>query len=290
MSKRRNFGPVASRIGPANLESGPRWRYILEAELSQLLTSIATLLVSSGYAYGQMSKLARIAFVDAAIEACSDGRRKFSIAQIAAATGLTRTEVSSIVRKKKRRQRDSDPKNRAVNVAAGWLTDRQYCSAKKVPRALPFKGGTKNFSNLVRKYGGDVPARAMLREMQRLGMVISDSREFLWLARRQAPIAAVNVKAIQAIEPWVALMRDAVRGSEKQDLSSNTSQIDLYFDSVPQVLAVLGDIKRRRLAFVEGISELGVRPANKKNYSMRVTIAVAVARPTKTGTAQRRRN
>jgi hypothetical protein len=278
MPRRQKTGPSkgsSKRLTNDEARSHDR----LEGELSRVLANIAALLISSGYGYGKMSKLAKIAFIDAAIEICRTDRRKPSVAQIAAATGLTRTEISNIARQKSRSLSAVDSKNRSINVAAGWLSDPTYCTTKGVPRPLPFKGREVDFSSLVRKYSGDVPARAMLREMQRLGMVTSESGELLCLTRQRAPVTRANLRALGAIEPWVALIKNAVLGSEKKVLSADTSRLDLYFDSIPQVLAVLGDLKKRRLAFVQGLSELGGRSVKGHKYGMRINIAIAVARP-----------
>jgi len=230
-----------------------------------------------------------MAFVDAAENAISAAGRKATIAQIAASTGLSRTEVSTILRKEERSLIGQDPRNRAVNVAAGWLTDKKFCTSKGAPRPLQFREGSQDFSSLVKKYSGDIPARAMLREMQRLDMVVRDSSGTVFLIRPQAPVKAANARAIKAIEPWIALVRDAVGGFDKQNLTSSTSQVALHFDSIPQVLAVLRDLNARRAAFVQSIAELGVRPANDNKYSMRINIAVAVARPIRTRSNHNRR-
>ena len=289
MPRRPNIRP--SRTGAENMRAANRdqLRERLEADLSRTLSSIATLLISSGYAYGKMSRLARVAFVDAAVETCTADGKRPSIAQIAAATGLTRTEVSNILRQRKRSLRAVDSKNRSNNVAAGWASDNKYCNTTGIPRPLQFKGRRADFSSLVKKYSGDIPARAMLREMQRLGMVRCDSRGLIRLERKQVPIEMANVRAFKAVEPWMTLLKETVLRNEKQLIRADTSQVELYFDSIPQLLAVLRNLKERRTAFVDGIAGLGGRSAGDNNYSMRINIAVAVARPIRTKENSNRR-
>jgi hypothetical protein len=54
---------------------------------------------------------------------------------------------------------------------SGWIRDSDFLDAGKEPRALPFEGESPTFSELVRRYSGDVPARAMLDELLRVGAV-----------------------------------------------------------------------------------------------------------------------
>jgi hypothetical protein len=259
-------------------------RISLESDLSRVLTSIATLLISSGYAYGRLSKLARAAFVDAAL-AIDDGEgRKVSVAQLAASTGLSRIEVSNILRR--RRTFSAEAVSRAANVAAGWLSDSTFLDSRRLPRPLPFKGGPADFSTLAKRFSGDIPARAMLREMERLGMVSRESSGTLALIRARPKITKANVRAMRAIAPWISLLQDSIQNAKAQSLSSSTHQLELNFDSIPQMLAVLGELKKRRNAFVEGVSELGAG-TRRKNYSLRITIAVAVARPKRTRAKRR---
>ena len=106
---------------------------------------------------------------------------KLSNARVAALTGLTRTEVSQIVRHGD--QDSMDPANRALRVVQGWLTDPRFAQARDLPRKLPFKGEKTSFSSLVRKYSGDIPARAMLTEMKRLRIVRIDAQDRVLLVR-----------------------------------------------------------------------------------------------------------
>jgi hypothetical protein len=251
-------------------------RLSLESDLSRVLISIATLLISSGYAYGRLSRLARSSFVDAAISMCEAEGRKASVAQLAASTGLSRTEVSNILRR--RRVSPPDVISRAASVAQGWLSDSEFLDSRDLPRPLAFKGGGGDFTTLAKRFSGDIPARAMLREMERLKMVVRDHSGALRLIRPSAEITKANVRAMRAIAPWVHMLKDSIQDAKARLLSSNTNQLDLNFDSIPQMLAVLGELRKRRRAFVQGVSELGIGKRRTK-YSLRITVAVAVARP-----------
>lgn len=261
-----------------------RSRLSLEADLSRVLTSIAALLISAGYGYGRLSKFARTSFVDAAVTLSQRKGRSPSVAQLAASTGLSRAEVSKIL--KHRRVLTSENVSRASNVAAGWLSNSEFLDSRRLPRPLPFRGGSRDFSSLAKRFSGDIPAKAMLREMERLKMVTQDSSGAVRLIRPLAEITRDDARAMRAITPWVQLLKESVQDAKAQSLSSTTNHLELNFDSVPQVLAVLRELKKRRNAFVQSISELGPS-RQRKRYSLRITIAVAVAKPRQISTTSK---
>jgi hypothetical protein len=61
--------------------------------------------------------------------------------------------------------------NRAARVIAGWVRDPDFLDQDKNPKALAQDEGAVNFAELVRRHSGDVPARAMLDELLRVGAV-----------------------------------------------------------------------------------------------------------------------
>ncbi len=62
--------------------------------------------------------------------------------------------------------------NRAARVIAGWVRDPDFLDQDKNPKALaPQDEGAVNFAELVRRHSGDVPARAVLDELLRVGAV-----------------------------------------------------------------------------------------------------------------------
>lgn len=258
-------------------------RLALEARLSRVLTGIATVLIASGYSHTSLNRLSRAAFVSAAVLLLRDGTRKVSVARIAASTGLSRIEVSTILKQKNAALgRGVDTKNRSSNVALGWISDRDFLDFSGRPRTLLFRGGKSDFAALVKRYSRDIPARAMLVEMRRLGMVIESPPNRLRLIKSIHEVSRLSASAIRAVEPWMTMLGDTVLQSPKANLSAKTTQVDLHFDSIRQVNAVLNDLHKKRAAFVEGLSELGARGKNDSKLSLRVTIALAVARPQRT--------
>jgi hypothetical protein len=90
-------------------------------------------------------------------------------------TGLTRKEV-----KRLRDKLGSGDTIIAVkttplaDVLHHWHAQPEFTNSSGEPRALSFTGGNDSFAELVRKYGGDVPAGAMRTEMKRVGAIVED--------------------------------------------------------------------------------------------------------------------
>ncbi|MDI9244558.1 DUF6502 family protein [Marinobacter sp. CHS3-4] len=145
----------------------------LHQALYRVLRPLARLLLRNGIPFGEFSELVKKAYVDAAFEDFTDGRRKPTDSKAAVLTGLTRKEV------KKQREilwgehsgsRVGTHANRASRVVSGWVHDAAFHNGKGEPAPLPFDGPI-SFSGLVKQYSGDMPPRAVLDELQRVGVV-----------------------------------------------------------------------------------------------------------------------
>jgi hypothetical protein len=250
----------------------------LDHKLSEILTSIAHLLLRNGYGFARLGKLTKLAFVNAAKALNDDSKSKISIARIAAVTGLTRIEVSQLLRSEARKGYPaSEPLNRAERVAIGWQGDNDYCDSRGLPLALPFASAGRSFSRLVKKYSGDIPARAMLIEMKRLRMVQHDSSDTVRLARGRRIGSRSTLSAIRAITPWVNFLAEVAVFGQSGELTSTARKLRLQFDSLPQSLAASREIENRRATFIESLRQLGGRSNESPKYQLDVSIGVAVA-------------
>ncbi len=68
-------------------------------------------------------------------------------------------------------QEATDRYNRAARVITGWVRDKEFLDHAGQPVALPVDGTDASFGSLVRLYSGDIPVRAMLDELLRVGAV-----------------------------------------------------------------------------------------------------------------------
>ena len=164
----------------------------LLAAYRQLLRPLVRILIRHGITLGEVNELLKTVFVEVASEDFALPSRKVSQSRVAILTGLTRKEVA--------RQIDilesgdalkiSSNLNRASRVLEGWHTDPEFTGPYGMPRELPFESveSGASFSDLVRKFSGDMAARAMLDELLRVRAVErTSSGAFRVLTRAYIP-------------------------------------------------------------------------------------------------------
>ncbi len=251
----------------------------LEGALTHVISQLAILLVSTGYGFARVNRLTKIAYVEAArsIETKSGG--KLNMARIAALTGLTRTDVSQILRDTRASKRlESEPINRAIRVANGWTKDKRFRSRDGSPKPLQFDGGAASYTRLVKYYSGDIPPRAMLSEMERLGLVELGPGKSIVLVRTQIGGSKRAVSALLAAREWLQCLA-APAAERNSELVSRTRQVELRFSSLAEVLAAIRDIEERHLTFVLGLEQLGNRRNSPNDYELKVSVAFATDQP-----------
>ena len=133
-----------------------------------LLQPIARLLLKSGVTWKEFAELSRQTFVEVATKEFGLRGRPTNVSRVALLTGLARREV--------RRQQQASlalPQStagymsKASRVLSGWHQDPEFLDAGGNPRPLPIEGATPSFAELVRRFGGgDIPASALLKELQ----------------------------------------------------------------------------------------------------------------------------
>ena len=152
----------------------------LQRAVLRVMRALARVLIRNGLTLPAFVELAKRAWVDVALGDFAIPGRKPSISRASLLTGLTRKDVQRLVDARD----DADPKagpalpdHRAARVIAGWVHDAEYGTAG-APRELAFDGDAASFSTLVRRYGGDVPPRAVLDELLQVGNVerLADGR------------------------------------------------------------------------------------------------------------------
>jgi hypothetical protein len=260
----------------------------LDVILSDILLDIAGILLSAGYGYARVSELTKKSFVRAAQTIAVEYGSKVNIARIAAVTGLTRIEVSKLSRRAPDTSaKVKQPTNRVGRVVLGWTTDVAYLSKDGSPRTLTIDGKYPSFSTLVKKFSGDIPPRAMLDEMFRLGMIQRKKPELVSLRRTTSIRSSNTVGALRAVVPWISFLADASILRSKDELTSRTDNLRIGFSSLPQVAAAMRELVSRHQAFVQSLSSLGSHSSIPHKFSLEVSVAVAATNPKKSdaGTA-----
>ncbi len=146
----------------------------LETAVARLLRPLVRLLLRHGMPYAAFADLAKQAYVESAMEDFRIEGRKPSISRASILTGLTRKEVQRrVAAPTGGRETPAERHNRAVRVLTAWVRDPDFLGPDAAPRALSSEpdAGDGGFAALARRHSGDVPARAVLDELLRIGAV-----------------------------------------------------------------------------------------------------------------------
>jgi hypothetical protein len=167
----------------------------LDQAVARLLRPLCRLMLRHGMAFGAFMELAKRTYVDVAMTEFNLPGKKPSISRVAILSGLTRKEVQRLVAEPGRgTQEGSERYNRASRVLTAWVRDPEFCGPLGVPRPLAVDGD-KGFAALVHRHSGDMPVRAVLDELVRVGAVrrLDDGRVEL-VTRAYVPQASATDK------------------------------------------------------------------------------------------------
>jgi Family of unknown function (DUF6502) len=140
------------------------------AALQQLLTELALVLLPRGMTPKRFGELARSAFVQAAADMSRLRNGRINHSRVAAQTGLTRADVKRLLKDNVIKS-TGHGQTAVERVIQGWRTDSEFLTRPGHPKRLRISSTKRSFAQLVRKYGGDVPHRAVLDELRRIGAV-----------------------------------------------------------------------------------------------------------------------
>jgi hypothetical protein len=148
----------------------------------RLLRPLVRILLRNGLPYGAFADIAKQAYVDVATKEFGLPGRKQTHSRVAILTGLTRKEILRLSRLPEPLddvgERDY---NRAARVVSGWLSDKRYCDERGEPVPLSPEG---SFAELVRAHSGDMPPRAVMDELLRVGAIRWNEQQQLELCAK----------------------------------------------------------------------------------------------------------
>jgi hypothetical protein len=134
---------------------------ILRDALRKILMVFFRTWLRNGMSYGEFDQVARKCLVDVANRDFLPRDKKQTVSNIAILTGLNRKQVKKLVELDLQQPAgDTNQYNRAVRVLGGWINDPRYHRKDGEPRDLDYDGN-QSFSDLVKRYSGDMPVAAM---------------------------------------------------------------------------------------------------------------------------------
>jgi Family of unknown function (DUF6502) len=146
---------------------------ILSSAIMRLLRPLIRVILRNGMSFNAFSNLAKQVYVSVAMQEFGIPGKKQTISRVSILSGLSRKEVQSVMSQSDAAKEASpyERYNRAARVIAGWVRDRDFLDSDGNPMVLNQEGGNANFNLLVKRHSGDVPTRAVLDELLRVGAV-----------------------------------------------------------------------------------------------------------------------
>jgi hypothetical protein len=178
-----------------------------DAALKELLRELADIFLRFGITPKLFGELAKEAFVESAASTSIFRNGAINHSRVAVITGLSRLEVRRLLAGRTSRFLKTKELSRAERVLSGWTSDRNLRDARGRPRCLPLKG-SESFASVVRQYGGDVPARAVLKELRHKGLVKEIKGEVHLDDKRDALLNRANVKAFAMTRRLLKVLRE----------------------------------------------------------------------------------
>lgn len=149
---------------------------LLQQSCLRLLRPLARIVLRHGLSTYDFSRIANIAFVQAAQDILREQGKAASFSRVSTITGLHRHVVSGIVKSlegtRLEMATDKDyQRNRLARVLAGWFESPDYTDSDGRPLVLPIDGPAPSFAELVRSFSGDIYPTIILDELLRVGAV-----------------------------------------------------------------------------------------------------------------------
>ncbi|HZX24783.1 MAG TPA: DUF6502 family protein [Woeseiaceae bacterium] len=149
------------------------YRRVLIDACRRLLRPIARIMLRGGMTWREFADISKSVFVQVATSDYGIGGRPTNVSRTSILTGLTRREV------KRQRELLADQldesltrkTNNATRVLARWHQDPDFSDGQGNARELEYEEGNNSFTELLRRYAGDIPPKAMLKELLTTGAV-----------------------------------------------------------------------------------------------------------------------
>ena len=146
---------------------------ILFKAVYKLMRPLIRVLLRNGVPFGAFTDIAKRAYIDVAMKEFAMPQKKQTNSRVATITGIPRKEIQRVLALPLNEGLDPHMVmryNRAARVVYGWVHDKTYAGDCGQSLLLPFEGEAPSFSSLVKSYSGDVPPRAILDELVRVGI------------------------------------------------------------------------------------------------------------------------
>jgi len=206
---------------------------LLHSVILHLLRPLIRILHRQGVSFGEFSQIARKVYVETAEAALQDAGEKATTSRIAITTGLTRKDVAQLRQTEASAGVPLARYNRSVRVISAWMSDVDFQGANGAPAELPLQGSENTFEQLVNRYSGDMPYRAMLKELEQNKVVqLTESGMVRLLTNAYIP-QDDDVEKLSILGSDVALLINTIDHNLQPQQAQPHFQRKVSYDNLP---------------------------------------------------------
>ena len=207
----------------------------LSAAAIRILRALVRIMMRYGMPYEGFAELAKRVYVEVAEKDFAIPGRKQSVSRISTLTGIYRREVSRLIELPAIDDADITARhNRAARVIGGWLQDPDYRDANDEALVLDMNGEAPSFTHLVRKYSGDIPARAIRDELMRVGAVELDEDDMIHLLSRAYVPRHGEADMLAVLGTDVSDFIQTIDHNLQHADSDSRLQLKVVYDNLPE--------------------------------------------------------
>jgi Family of unknown function (DUF6502) len=216
-----------------------------------VLRPIAKILLRYGIGFREFAEVAKSAFVDVASTQYGIRGRPTNISRVAVMTGLTRKEVRRLRDKINGGHHSFVVKTTPLaTILHRWNSEEDFLDNDGRPAVLAFSGTGNSFSELVRRFGGDIPPGAMRTELKRVKAIEENDDGSLRAIRREVyPRVEHEYLTMALMHSAYALLSSIAHNTDPQKNDVNWAQLTAYTSDIRKAdLPKLKRISQDRLS------------------------------------------
>ncbi|HSN19446.1 MAG TPA: DUF6502 family protein [Usitatibacter sp.] len=244
-------------------------RSALHAAVMRLLRPLVRILLHHGVPFATFAEIARWVYVEVAEKDFALPGRKQTDSRVSVLTGLTRKDVARIRKVEKPEDEASALSyNRAARVVSAWVREYPMEGTSSGVAPLPLEG-RRSLSELVRRHSGDMPVRAVVDELLRVGAIrLRENGEAELLQRHYLPPQGERRKLVYLgddVADLIATIGHNLRARPSETLF----QRKVFYDNIPaeHLESVRAVARKRGEAAIDAlVHDMGMhdRDANAK--------------------------
>ncbi|MBI4517401.1 MAG: hypothetical protein HY699_16480 [Deltaproteobacteria bacterium] len=201
-----------------------------------ILRPLVRQLIAHGLTFPAFARIAKEAYIEVATQHFALSFKKQTDSRVALVTGITRKEIGLI------RRGQTPPPSAAAQLSYGlatkvigrWVAERRYLAGDQSPQDIPYESGGNavSFAGLVDEIGGDIPPRAVLDELIRVGAVELLRNGSVRLLQRAYVPAQGTEEKLAILGTDAAELISAITHNIDQPAADAFLQRKVYYDNI----------------------------------------------------------